>query len=96
MRQYELVYILSPALVEAGLGEAMEQVSKLVVGRGGQVTASNVWGKRRLAFPLQKFNEGNYVVAKLQLEPDQAKELEHSLRLREDILRHMLVRLDEA
>lgn len=96
MRQYELVYILSPVLVEAGLGEAMEQVSKLVVGRGGQVTASNVWGKRRLAFPLQKFNEGNYVVAKLQLEPDQAKELEHGLRLREDILRHMLVRLDEA
>lgn len=96
MRDYELVYIINPQLVDDGLTGVMEKVSQFIATRGGQVDRVDTWGRRRLAYPIGSFREGTYVLTQFKMEPTQAAELETSLRTAEDIIRHLVIRLDEA
>lgn len=95
MRDYELMVVLSPDLDEAGLEATTERLGTQITGRGGEVVDVQKWGRRRLAYPIQKHRDGFYTVSKLKLEPADAEPLERSLRLNESVLRHLLVRLDE-
>lgn len=95
MRDYELVVILSPEITEEKLPTAVEKVSRLITDRGGTLVKMEPWGKRRLAYPLKHFTEGNYLLAQLKMEPASTKELESSLRLSEEVLRHLLVKVGE-
>ena len=61
-------------------------------GNGGQVAEVKRWGKRRLAYPIQKLKEGYYVLNRIQLEPQMLKEVERSLTLSEEIIRYLIVR----
>lgn len=92
MRDYELVVIISPGVSEEDLPATLEKVKQLITSRGGSVTEVRQWGRRRLAYPIRRFAEGNYVQTQFQMEPGLTKELEASLQLSEDILRHLLVR----
>lgn len=94
MHHYELVTILSPQLNEEELPSTVERISSFITGRGGEVTSTDQWGKRRLAYPIQKFTEGNYVVTQIALDAPRAAELEANLRISEDVLRYLLVRTD--
>jgi small subunit ribosomal protein S6 len=89
---YELVFILNANLSEDDftrvLGKVNEQITKL----GGTVTETNQWGKRRLAYPIKKQAEGNYVLEKVQINQTALKELDASLKLSEDVLRYLFVR----
>lgn len=96
MRDYELMVVLTPELDDDGVGATTERVRSLVTARGGEVVDVQPWGRRRLAYPIQKFRDGYYAVAKLKLDPEAAEPLERSLRLAEPVIRHLLVRLDEA
>ena len=93
-REYELLMVLSPALDEAGSSEAVENVHKLISDRGGNLTAQEDWGLKRLAYPLRDFREGNYHLARFTIEVGQLRDLEASLRLREEVLRHLLTRVE--
>ena len=73
----------------------MDRLSGAIATRGGQVASSDTWGQRRLAYPIKDYRDGVYSVSKVQLDPSETDELERSIRLNDDILRHMLVRLDE-
>jgi len=95
MRDYELMVVLTPELDDAGVEETTERVRTLVTARGGEVTDLQPWGRRRLAYPVNRFRDGFCAVAKLKLEPTAAEPLERSLRLNETVIRHLLVRLDE-
>src|SRR5690349_12786625 len=95
LHQYELVTILSPQLGEEELPAAVERINNFIVNRGGEVTNVDQWGRRRLAYPIQRFNEGNYFVTDLSLDATRAAELEANLRISEDVIRHLLVRKDE-
>lgn len=95
MRDYELMVVLTPELDEAGVTAATERLTTLVSGRGGEVVDVQSWGRRRLAYPIQKHRDGYYAVAKLKLAPEAAEPLDRSLRLNEAVIRHLLVRLDE-
>jgi small subunit ribosomal protein S6 len=95
LRDYELVIVISPDVAEEDVPAAIEKINQLVVGRGGEVTQVDHWGRRKLAYPISKHLEGSYVVSQVKLEPGQAATLAAGLRLSEDVLRHLLVRVGD-
>jgi small subunit ribosomal protein S6 len=95
LRGYELVLIIDPEILEEDVPTAIEKVSQFITGRGGEVANVNRWGRRKLAYPIQRHMEGNYVVTQFRLDPDQIAGLEASLGLAEEVIRHLVVRTDE-
>ncbi len=94
MRSYELVFIVNPELEEDDLTAVRERVEGLIERSGGKVTKVEPWGLRRLAYPMQKQWEGQYVLMQLEIEPQGVAELERDLGLVEPILRHLIVRVE--
>ncbi len=96
LRAYELVVIMSPEIAEEEVPDAIDRlIRRPIEHRGGEIQHLNHWGRRRLAYPLKKHLEGNYVVTQLKLDPQRTKELEQGLLISEEVLRHLLVRVDE-
>ena len=92
MSSYELVLIISPELVDDEMPDFITKLSELVDKVGGSVDEVNQWGRRKLAYPIKRSTEGNYILAKVKMKPALTKELEASLRLSGKILRHLLIR----
>jgi small subunit ribosomal protein S6 len=95
VREYELTVVYNPEISEEDFPEAIEKVNQLVTQRGGEIIEVNHWGRRKLAYPINHLIEGNYVLTRLKLEPSSTKQLESILHASEEILRHLLVRLEE-
>ena len=95
MRNYELTVIVDPDIAEEDVPQAIEKLTALIVKNDGNILETDHWGRRKLAYPIERHGEGNYVMMKLDLEPDKAKELEASLNLSEDYLRHLLIRIGD-
>jgi small subunit ribosomal protein S6 len=95
LRDYEMVVILSPEIGDDVVGESLERLSQNVTTRGGEVVEVNHWGRRRLAYPIKRHLEGNYVVSQIKLDPGQVPDLESNLRISEEVIRHLIVRADE-
>ncbi|MCZ6615540.1 MAG: 30S ribosomal protein S6 [Chloroflexi bacterium] len=95
MRDYELVVVVSPEAGEEQTTETVERISRFITEQGGSVSNQEQWGVRRLAYPIQKFHEGNYFITEFTLEPAQAVELEASVQASQEILRHLLVKRDD-
>ncbi len=91
---YELVFIVRPDVSEEQLEAAVEGVSRFITSREGVVDEVEQWGRKRLAYPIRHHNEGSYVLTRFQFTPEQNHELETSLRISEDVIRHLLIRLD--
>jgi small subunit ribosomal protein S6 len=97
LRDYELMYIVRPNLADEEMAPIVDRTNNYIASLGGQVKEviqTSPWGRRRLAYNISNFQDGYYVVTNLLLDPSQATELERSLRLSDDILRHILVRPD--
>lgn len=92
MRDYELVLIISPEVADEDLPRIADKIRKFINDRGGSITEITQWGRRKLAYPIQKFVEGNYVLTRFSLEPNLTKELEADLQLSNEIVRHLLVK----
>lgn len=92
MRDYELALLITPDLSEEQLPEAFDRVRQMVTSRGGEVIKEDPWGRRRLAYPIGKHIEGNYMISDIKLAPERIRDLEASLQISEDVLRHMLIR----
>jgi len=87
--------VVVPQIDEEGLSATLERVNHYVSERGGSVVRQERWGRlRRLAYPIKNYNEGNYVLTHLEMDPQDAKDLEASLMLSENVLRHLLVKID--
>jgi len=95
MREYEMTFIITPDFEQEQIDSTVEEMRRLIASLGGEVTKVDPWGRRRLAYPIQKKREGFYVVMQMQLPPEAIKELERSIKLNEAILRHLIVRTDE-
>ena len=95
LREYELVVVLNPEVADDVVGASIERVQQAVSTRGGEVVDVNHWGRRRLAYPIKRHIEGNYVVSQIKLDPGQIPDLESSLRISEEVIRHLIVRADE-
>ena len=94
MNKYELMFIIAPALEQEKKDAAVETV-KGIIAEAGEVTNVDVWGMRKLAYPIQKNTEGYYVVINFNAAPELPKELDRRLRISEDCIRHMIINLDE-
>lgn len=92
LQDYELVYIISPEITDDVLETRVNVITQFITGRDGVVAGVEKWGKKKLAYPIQHFLEGNYVLTKFKMSPARCKELEANLRISEDIIRHLLVK----
>ena len=92
-RDYELVMILSPEATEEEASVTVERVDGLIAAAGGSVTEHQTWGLRHLAYPVKKFQEGNYVLARFALDPGAVLGLNRTLSASEDILRFLMTRV---
>jgi small subunit ribosomal protein S6 len=94
LQDYEILFILPPDLEAEEATAATERVRTLVTSRGGEVKSLDVWGRRRLAYPIKRYHEGVYHIAKFSLGPDQQSDLDRTLRLNEQVLRHLILRVE--
>lgn len=95
MRNYELVTVISPEIDEEAVLKVIDEMGKFIGDRGGIVDSTDKWGKRKLAYPLRKFTEGNYLLTRFQAEPQLIKEIKINLNASENILRHLIVRVGD-
>ncbi|MCY0884411.1 MAG: 30S ribosomal protein S6 [Firmicutes bacterium] len=95
MAAYEAMYILKPDLGEEELAQAIERVQGLIGQAGGTVDQIDKWGKRRLAYPINGYNDGYYVVTTFNGDGNVANELTRLMGIQEVILRSMVVRAGE-
>jgi len=94
MRRYEMMIILDPALEERTVQPSLDQFLTVVTTAGGSVDKVDVWGRRRLAYEIDKKSEGIYTVVDLVAEPDTVKELDRQLNLNEAVMRTKILRPD--
>jgi len=94
MRAYELMVILDPELEERTVAPSLDTYLNVVRNDGGTVENVDVWGRRRLAYEINKNAEGIYAVVSLQAEPATVKELDRQLTLNESVLRTKVIRPD--
>lgn len=90
MRSYELMFIVHPDLDESEFNEVVDKVKGWITDSGGQVDNLDLWGKRKLAYPIQKQLEGQYVLLNTQLDPTFCSDLEHNLGLQEPVMRFLI------
>ncbi|MGY2876910.1 small subunit ribosomal protein S6 [Marmoricola sp. URHA0025 HA25] len=94
MRAYELMVILDPELEERTVAPSLDTYLNVVRNDGGSVENIDIWGRRRLAYEINKNAEGIYAVVSLQAEPATVKELDRQLTLNESVLRTKVIRPD--
>ena len=93
LHDYELVVIISPEVGDESLDSVIDNVSRFITDNGGAVADVERWGKKKLAYPIKNSVEGSYVLTRFQLRPTLSKELEANLRISEEVLRHLLIRV---
>ena len=93
VRSYEMVVILESELEDHKA--VSEEVAAVVRGLGAEVEKIDLWGKKKFAYPIEKKTEGFYILYTFKLDPAQVKELERLLSLKTQIIRHMVVNLEE-
>ena len=92
---YEVTYILKPSLEETEIDARISTLAGVLTNNGGEIVGEiDKLGKRRLAYEIDDTREGFYVVMKFKSEAAQAKELERQMRLSDDVMRALLIRLD--
>jgi small subunit ribosomal protein S6 len=95
MRHYEIVFIVHPDQSEQVPG-MVERYKTLVTGRNGRVHRLEDWGRRQLAYPIQKMHKAHYVLMNIECDKDTLGELEHAFRFNDAVLRHLTVAMREA
>ena len=94
-RQYELLYLLPPDSTEQQVAELHEQIASVVSRLNGQIEKTDNWGRRRLAYEIGPHKEGVYVLELINGSGDLMKELDRRLRVLDQVIRHIVVRVDE-
>ena len=95
MNKYEMMYIIDAALEDAPRKELIEKVSAQIAANGGVVEKVDEWGKRRLAYAINYKTEGYYVLVNFSAESEVPQEMERLLQINEQVLRYLVIRLEE-
>ena len=96
MNRYEMIYIIDADLEEAARKELIEKVSALIANNGGEIEkVDETWGKRRLAYAIDYKTEGWYVLVTFKAPAELPRELERNLQINENVLRYLVVKLEE-
>jgi small subunit ribosomal protein S6 len=89
-RDYELGIVINPEVGDDQARAVVERVSQLIINNGGEVVRVNAWGRRRLAYPIERHRDGLYFFFDLILDPQSIVEIERTIRVNEDVVRHLL------
>ena len=93
LRDYEMVLVISPDVAEEKFEATIDNISRFITEKGGVISDMERWGKRKLAYPIKNFIEGSYILTHFKMNPASGKELEANLRISEEVLRHLLIRM---
>jgi len=91
MHTYELVIIIHPDLDDEAVNQAIDKIKGWIEAGKGKIVEVQEWGKRRLAYQIQKQNEGLYYLMKLELDPASNAEIERNIRILEPVMRYILI-----
>ena len=94
MRRYELMLVLRPDLADDKVQAALERTARAIAAGGGQIVKQAPWGRRRLAYPIDHHREGSYYVVLFEAPPTAISELERGLLISEEVLRHLVTRVE--
>jgi small subunit ribosomal protein S6 len=94
LRDYELVVVLSPTVGDEGFPVTVERINGVITNNGGEIKNVDAWGRRRLAYPIRRNLEGFYAVTQFSAEPTAIRPLEANLDLAEDVLRHLVIKVE--
>jgi small subunit ribosomal protein S6 len=92
LHDYELVILISPQVADEEMSGIVDQVTGFVTDRDGSLTSVTPWGRRKMAYHIGDFEEANYVQTNFSMDPQYTGELENTLMLSEEIIRHLLLR----
>ena len=92
MNQYEVLYVITPELDEEADKVVMDKFADIITANGGEIEKTDVWGKRRLAYPIDYKTEGFYVLVTFSANPELPRELERNMRNDERLMRYMVTR----
>ena len=90
MAKYEVMFIIDPILEDEKKNAVVERVQE-IINADGEVSSVDTWGMRKLAYPINKKNEGYYVVVEFNASADLPKELDRRLRISDDVMRHIII-----
>jgi small subunit ribosomal protein S6 len=94
MRRYELMLVLRPDLADDKVQASLERTARAIAAGGGQIVKQAPWGRRRLAYPIDHHREGSYYVVLFEAPPTAIGELERGLMISEEVLRHLVTRVE--
>jgi small subunit ribosomal protein S6 len=94
MRRYELMLVLRPDLADDKVQSSLERTARAIAGGGGQIVKQAPWGRRRLAYPIDHHREGSYYVILFEAPATAISELERGLMISEEVLRHLVTRVE--
>ncbi|RKQ59045.1 SSU ribosomal protein S6P [Vogesella indigofera] len=95
MRHYEIVFIVHPDQSEQ-VGAMVERYKGMVLNAGGQIHRLEDWGRRQLAYPIQKVHKAHYVLMNVECEPATLAEIEHAFKFNDAVLRHLTIKMNHA
>lgn len=95
MRKYETIFILRPSLDEEAVKANVEKIKGVIEDGGGIVENVDLWGKRKLAYEIEKVNEGYYTLINFSAEPELPKELDRIFRITDTVIRHIIVKSEK-
>ncbi len=96
MRRYETIFIASPTLTDEQSDELVKQYEGIIAEQGGELLKTDKWGRKKLAYEVQKFSEGYYTLFELNAGPTLIAELERRFRNNDAVIKYLSVRMDEA
>jgi len=91
MRNYETIFILHPSLDDEAIKANIEKFKGVIENGGGVIENVDEWGKRKLAYPIEKINDGYYTLVNFKSSPELPKELERVFRITDGVIRFMVV-----
>lgn len=94
MRRYELMLVLRPDAPDERIAAIVDRTTRQITADGGQIIKVAPWGRRRLAYPIERYREGSYHIVVFEGPPGTIAEIERSLLITEEVLRHLIVRQD--
>jgi small subunit ribosomal protein S6 len=94
MRRYELMLVIRPDVADDKSQALVDRTTRQIVAAGGQIVKVAPWGRRRLAYPIDRHREGSYQIILFESPPEGIAELEHTLLITEEVLRHLVTRVE--
>ena len=96
MRTYELMFVVDPRVSDEDVVTMTNDYKNLITAAGSQITSEENWGRRKLAYPIEKVHKAHYVLMNIECDNETLAELEHSFKFSDAVLRHLIIKMPKA